>query len=63
MSTYRVSFQNSSTSENDHLSLQELSERLKYMIKVVFPAIDKKPIETQAKVITRLNAFLAGLRL
>jgi predicted aspartyl protease len=51
-------FHNFTNSENALLSHDELSERLKYMTEVVFPAIDKKSSETQAKMIARFNASI-----
>jgi hypothetical protein len=51
-------FHNFSSSKDELLSHKELCERLKYMTEVVFPAVDKKSTETQAKMIARFNASI-----
>jgi len=51
-------FHNFSDSKDLLLSHKELCERLTYMTEVVFPAIDKKSTETQAKMIARFNASI-----
>ncbi|KAG0195465.1 hypothetical protein BGX31_006205, partial [Mortierella sp. GBA43] len=41
---------------NDLLSQEQLLERLEYMTKIVFPAIDEKARQTQKRMIERFNA-------
>ncbi|KAF9919082.1 hypothetical protein BGZ65_012318, partial [Modicella reniformis] len=49
-------FYNCSNEKNEVLSHEKLLERLEYMTKIVFPAIDEKSRETQRKMIQRFNA-------
>jgi hypothetical protein len=51
-------FHNCSNHKNELLSQEELLQRLEYMTKVVFPAIDIKSKETQRKMVERFNATI-----
>jgi transposase InsO family protein len=49
-------FHNFTNDKDELLTRQELHDRLEYMTKVVFPAINEKSKETQRKMIERFNA-------
>jgi hypothetical protein len=49
-------FHNFTNDQNELLSHEQLLDRLKYMTKIVFPAIDQKSKEIQRQMVDRFNA-------